>query len=73
METDESTTPEQPENTQVEWVLCSTQFEDMIHIESKMISNIPIESNYKDISIKVSRRHTSITSETLTKYSDEIK
>ena len=47
---------EKTNTNDVEWVLCSPIFDDIVHITPKGLDLIPVESNYLETSVKHIKR-----------------
>ena len=42
--------------SKVKWVLCSTKFDDIVHIAPKELNTISIQTNYQKTSVKNMKR-----------------
>ena len=47
---------EKTKTAKIEWVLCSPNFDDVVHIAPKGLNTIQIESNYQETPIRNIRR-----------------
>ena len=65
-------------DTEIEGVLCSTKFDNIIHIALKEFNNIPVGSNYQETSVKNAKRiyfkyARSTQKKTMNKHNETIK